>query len=71
MVGHWFQYPLFRVELVDAVPIGSTPRHFQETREQLDFLRLEGCDRLQGYYFSRPLPAPALLEFVKKSPQLS
>jgi len=42
-----------------------------ETREQLDFLRVEGCDRLQGYYFSRPLPAPALFEFVQKSPVLS
>lgn len=27
-----------------------------ETREQLDFLRENGCDTIQGYYFSRPLP---------------
>lgn len=25
-----------------------------ETREQLDLLRLEGCDEAQGYYFGRP-----------------
>jgi diguanylate cyclase (GGDEF)-like protein len=29
-----------------------------ETAEQLDFLVKCGCDSLQGYYFSRPLPAP-------------
>jgi diguanylate cyclase (GGDEF)-like protein/PAS domain S-box-containing protein len=28
-----------------------------ETAEQLDYLRLQGCDEMQGYYFSRPLPA--------------
>jgi diguanylate cyclase (GGDEF)-like protein/PAS domain S-box-containing protein len=36
-----------------------------ETRDQLTFLRAQACDEAQGYYFSRPLPAPqfaALLE---------
>lgn len=27
-----------------------------ETEEQLDFLRHQGCDQVQGYYFSRPIP---------------
>lgn len=27
-----------------------------ETREQLEFLRENGCDTIQGYYFSRPMP---------------
>jgi len=35
-----------------------------ETREQVEFLRSEGCDRLQGYYFSKPLAPAALLAFV-------
>ncbi|MCX7185514.1 MAG: EAL domain-containing protein, partial [Nitrosospira sp.] len=26
-----------------------------ETEEQLDFLTQHGCNRFQGYYFSRPL----------------
>ena len=28
-----------------------------ETAQQLDFLRKIGCERVQGYYFSRPVPA--------------
>jgi EAL domain-containing protein (putative c-di-GMP-specific phosphodiesterase class I) len=32
-----------------------------ETAEQLAFLRMEGCDEVQGFYFSRPVP-PAELE---------
>ncbi len=28
-----------------------------ETAAQLDFLREQGCNEAQGYYFSRPLPA--------------
>lgn len=28
-----------------------------ETIEQLEFLRAEGCDELQGYLISQPIPA--------------
>jgi diguanylate cyclase (GGDEF)-like protein len=28
-----------------------------ETKAQLDFLKNEGCDEVQGFYFSRPVPA--------------
>nr|WP_067294532.1 GGDEF domain-containing response regulator [Marinobacterium profundum] len=31
-----------------------------ETRQQLDFLRNEGCDLVQGYYFHRPVPGKEL-----------
>jgi EAL domain-containing protein (putative c-di-GMP-specific phosphodiesterase class I) len=35
-----------------------------ETAGQLDFLKTHGCEQVQGYYFSRPLPAAALEAFV-------
>ncbi|TMG81433.1 MAG: EAL domain-containing protein, partial [Betaproteobacteria bacterium] len=28
-----------------------------EKKEQLDYLDDHGCDEIQGYYFSKPLPA--------------
>ncbi|HCJ50357.1 MAG TPA: bifunctional diguanylate cyclase/phosphodiesterase, partial [Gallionella sp.] len=38
-----------------------------ETSGQLAFLRLQGCDEVQGYYFSKPLPAGEFEQFVKAS----
>ena len=36
-----------------------------ETDAQAAYLRAQGCDMLQGYRYSRPLPADALLAFVE------
>jgi EAL domain-containing protein (putative c-di-GMP-specific phosphodiesterase class I) len=36
-----------------------------ETAEQLDYLRRHGCDEMQGYYFSRPLAAPAFAALLQ------
>jgi EAL domain-containing protein (putative c-di-GMP-specific phosphodiesterase class I) len=36
-----------------------------ETREQIDFLRGLDCDELQGFYFSKPLPAPEFEAFFR------
>ena len=40
-----------------------------ETEEQLDYLRRHRCDEIQGYYFSRPVPAAefeAMLQAEKR-----
>lgn len=39
-----------------------------ETQEQLDFLTLQGCDEIQGYFYSRPLSAEAFVAFMEKNP---
>ncbi|HEX4032235.1 MAG TPA: EAL domain-containing protein [Terracidiphilus sp.] len=35
-----------------------------ETQAQLDFLRRSGCDRVQGFFFSRPLPPDAMAQWL-------
>ncbi len=37
-----------------------------ETAEQRDFLRSVGCEALQGFYYSRPLPAGELISLLRK-----
>ena len=38
-----------------------------ETAEQLDFLRAQECDQMQGYYLSRPLSVEKLEQFMRES----
>ncbi|HEX5842173.1 MAG TPA: EAL domain-containing protein [Pseudomonas sp.] len=38
-----------------------------ENAEQLGFLRRVGCDELQGYYYSPPMPPEACLELLRGS----
>ncbi|MDN5882761.1 MAG: EAL domain-containing protein, partial [Nitrosospira sp.] len=35
-----------------------------ETVEQFDFLRMRGCDEIQGYYLAKPLPANEISELL-------
>lgn len=37
-----------------------------ETREQVDFLRTLGCEMIQGYYFSRPVPREEFEALLKQ-----
>lgn len=42
-----------------------------ETAEQLGFLRRQGCDYAQGYYFSPPLPGDEIERLLKVNLQLN
>jgi len=62
------------VSLVEAIIAMARSLHIEvtaegvETEEQLRFLRQRGCDFVQGYYLSEPLPAEKfndLMEFGK------
>ena len=37
-----------------------------ETKNQYDFLSEQNCDEIQGYYFSKPLPATELEKFLQQ-----
>jgi len=41
-----------------------------ETEGQLNYLRLHGCDEIQGYYFSRPVTAVAFEQLLREDCQL-
>ncbi|MBF0133482.1 MAG: EAL domain-containing protein [Magnetococcales bacterium] len=41
-----------------------------ETEDQLSFLRLHGCDEMQGYYFSKPLPAEEFTKLLESGRRL-
>lgn len=38
-----------------------------ETQAQLEFLRTSGCDIIQGYWLSKPLPADTLISLLRKN----
>ncbi|MBN3922733.1 bifunctional diguanylate cyclase/phosphodiesterase [Nostoc sp. NMS4] len=40
-----------------------------ETQEQLDYLKMQGCDEGQGYYFSCPVPADIITPMLQKTSQ--
>ena len=42
-----------------------------ETELQMLALRDMGCDRVQGYYFSRPLPADKFEKFIEERSKLA
>ena len=40
-----------------------------ETEEQQSFLKSEGCDKAQGYLYSRPVPAEEFEDILKSQKQ--
>ena len=42
-----------------------------ETRQQLEMLERVGCDEIQGYLFSRPVPEAAVLPLLRSMPVLA
>ncbi len=41
-----------------------------ESEGQLNYLHAHGCDEMQGFYFSRPLPAAEVEKFLREKPRL-
>jgi diguanylate cyclase (GGDEF)-like protein len=42
-----------------------------ETQSQLEHLRATGCDQIQGYYFSRPIPASDMTTMLRDEKSLT
>jgi len=57
------------VQAVLALAAGlslSTTAEGVETQEQLDILNAAGCDEIQGYFFSKPMPAVDIPDQITK-----
>ena len=52
------------IEIGQALELGVTAEGV-ETHEQAEILTRLGCDRLQGYYFARPMAFSDLLKFLE------
>jgi diguanylate cyclase (GGDEF)-like protein/PAS domain S-box-containing protein len=61
--------------IVDAIIAMSHPLQLNvvaegvETKEQLAFLQAHDCERVQGYYFSKPLGFSAFSQFIEQDVQ--
>lgn len=53
------------IQMTKALGITTIAEGVEE-KEQLDVLDRMGCDEIQGYYFSRPLPPSDLQRFILK-----
>lgn len=42
-----------------------------ETKEQLEFLQMVNCEEVQGFYFSKPIPASQLIEDIENQKSTS
>ena len=51
--------------LADALGIETTAEGV-ETSDQLEILQAEGCGQIQGYFFSRPIPAQEVAALLTK-----
>lgn len=56
------------IEIGHALELGVTAEGV-ETREQADILAGLGCDRLQGFYFARPMAFAELVRFLEEPGQ--
>ena len=54
------------ISMADSLGM-STIAEGVETAGQLDFLRERGCAEVQGYYFSRPVPAALFLQLLEQA----
>lgn len=66
MPGNTDDVAIARTIVAMAKSLGlATVAEGVETAEQLELLKNMGCDQIQGYFFSRPLPADEFLAFYQ------
>jgi EAL domain-containing protein (putative c-di-GMP-specific phosphodiesterase class I) len=53
------------INLAESLEMGCIAEGI-ETKEEWDYFKKRKCDRLQGYFFSRPMPKNQIIKLLKK-----
>jgi EAL domain-containing protein (putative c-di-GMP-specific phosphodiesterase class I) len=56
------------ISMIDKLEMNSLAEGIETEKQKQELIKM-GCDYLQGYYFSKPLPQNEIMDFIEKGVQ--
>jgi EAL domain-containing protein (putative c-di-GMP-specific phosphodiesterase class I) len=56
------------ISMIDQLEMNSLAEGIETEKQKQELIKM-GCDYLQGYYFSKPLPQNEIMDFIEKGVQ--